>query len=732
MDLIFSNLFWRKTRSDVPLTTVSICAFSLMQVNAPADTAERIWIDVYHINIATKSFLDLMNTAIDLLSSSFIGYLGDRIAAWFMSRGPQIVMAVILKMALVWFYYHPKLSNSTFEGQPVHGHNNVAINHFGNCTMVKEYVASQYFLKAPTTALHSRASDIANESLSGEMTFHYFWTRICFEILGLYVAMRSFASLTYELGSKPHQQVPIAISLNIGNMLGMIFVNACAVAVSSIFADDLIHQADIQWFISFLCASPLLLLVTVALPKAPERSTSSDSENVAVSSDSENFAVSLGSVIQNTVFRFLTFAFVFSSIAHVVPAALGGYVVKNVLLYENAARAAALIALSNEIVMLVTTFSLNALVRRGISLELLFVALCAVGVGYAIHLFIDVKVLQVQHYMTTKLLSSAAGVIAQMIKRQLLTDAIFYDSLLSGQLRSGLYGSADGAIHQMVQMVVQVLPTLMLVRLGYVNNGGCECGCGAPCPPHHRWICPGDIGYACSTSLAPINQPFWGDPDRTAPCTWQPDQVGSLIRVSAFYLNPLINVLVGLVLMFSPVSHEIRNEIASQAEARKQGKAVFDPITYKPVSKKLTISQGLSTLLSRDEYALLYKRAGVDNIMCRLRIRIVVGCMLTLVLLSLSVRHMKRLDIVTPFIAIAMSFLLWASWSSLKFQYLLARRSALRIHVNHCMFSEDAVDCYQRKGVKGVSSRCLGSVKSSWARLKASNSRAKHRSVWSL
>ena len=40
-----------------------------------------------------------------------------------------------------------------------------------------------------------------------------------------------------------------------------------------------------------------------------------------------------------------------------------------------------------------------------------------------------------------------------------------------------------------------------------------------------RWDCPTDRGYACNNDLKASNPPFFGDPHRQAPCTWQPPPV---------------------------------------------------------------------------------------------------------------------------------------------------------------------------------------------------------------
>jgi len=228
---------------------------------------------------------------------------------------------------------------------------------------------------------------------------------------------------------------------------------------------------------------------------------------------------------------------------------------------------------------------------------------------------LGLKQLSVRDVLLSQAVNTAGSLLSGFISRQWLTDSVYYDTLITGASRAGMYGTCAHLIEELTSMFVSAVPTIVLAQMGFVNNGGCQCGCGAPCPANHRWICPHDIGYACKTALLPSNPPFFGDPHRKAPCTWQPDSVLAVIRTSSIFLNPAVNMPLALSVFCYPVSDSNRKLITEETIRREQNLPFFDPVFLLPIN-----SDNKSTLdeLSAEEMAMLRQRGGKRRLTWRL------------------------------------------------------------------------------------------------------------------
>mmetsp|Transcript_52498 Transcript_52498/g.104343 ORF Transcript_52498/g.104343 Transcript_52498/m.104343 type:complete len:306 (-) Transcript_52498:185-1102(-) len=118
-----------------------------------------------------------------------------------------------------------------------------------------------------------------------------------------------------------------------------------------------------------------------------------------------------------------------------------------------------------------------------------------------------------------------------------------------------------------------------MALLQYANNGGCSCGCGVSCEdPFQRWNCPHDVGYACSRTLSPQNPPFFGDPERTAPCTVQSRAVVTALVIFTCFIPAVSHFATALALCSPPLNKGVHVQIQQQIVARKQGKRAYDPV----------------------------------------------------------------------------------------------------------------------------------------------------------
>ena len=171
-----------------------------------------------------------------------------------------------------------------------------------------------------------------------------------------------------------------------------------------------------------------------------------------------------------------------------------------------------------------------------------------------------------------------------------LNGVIEYDQLISGKKRAGMYVTLDSIIKQIVDMLSSLLPTSFLILSGYLNNGGCSCGCTTHCDhPYERWHCGDDIGYACSDSMEQSNPPFFGAPSRIAPCTVQNTPTWLSIH---FYEYTIIWLVYGLFIRFClkyPVTPEIREAIAKGVIKRESGEPVVDPLTKRVIDTSMRL-----------------------------------------------------------------------------------------------------------------------------------------------
>jgi len=166
-----------------------------------------------------------------------------------------------------------------------------------------------------------------------------------------------------------------------------------------------------------------------------------------------------------------------------------------------------------------------------------------------------------------------------------LNGVIQYDQLISGKKRAGMYVTMDAIIKQVVDMLSSLLPTAFLILSGYKNNGGCTCGCTTHCDhPYERWHCEGDIAYACSDEMSTANPPFFGEPERLAPCTEQNFPTYLSLHFFTYTIIVLTYVYFIRLCLLYPITPEIRDAIAEGVAKRERDESVMDPITKRMIN----------------------------------------------------------------------------------------------------------------------------------------------------
>jgi len=223
---------------------------------------------------------------------------------------------------------------------------------------------------------------------------------------------------------------------------------------------------------------------------------------------------------------------------------------------------------------------------------------------------------------------SLALLVESSIADTLLSEVIDYDELRFGARREGSFVIINSSLTQLNEVLGGILPGLLLSLLGYAGNGGCSCGCGVACPRNlMRWSCPTDIGYACSSALGNQNPPFYGDPHRVPPCTWQntPTSVGVLLCMT--FVPSSLYLFAAFSSSFRAPMRAIEYQLVKrQLQDGKKGRFSFDPTTSQQITRPLdSQAQTVSAIkhFTKEEVTTMLKVKGdvVGRMLCTLIIR---------------------------------------------------------------------------------------------------------------
>ena len=133
-----------------------------------------------------------------------------------------------------------------------------------------------------------------------------------------------------------------------------------------------------------------------------------------------------------------------------------------------------------------------------------------------------------------------------------------------------------------MQQFVEILLAMSIMFMnvsGFVNLGGCECGCGVSCKnsvgyPYARWVCPGSVGYACDPDANTITATFSAsllyEPEpAVVPCTVQNDAVKWVTALFMFGLPGVCGLLAILPIRAAVITKAEHEKIIEGIEALK-------------------------------------------------------------------------------------------------------------------------------------------------------------------
>lgn len=273
--------------------------------------------------------------------------------------------------------------------------------------------------------------------------------------------------------------------------------------------------------------------------------------------------------------------------------------------------------------------------------------------------------------------------VTSSLPNALLSDIVDYDELHHGTRREAMFVMIDHRIALAAGIIFNTVPPLLLDAVGYKNNGGCECGCGVPCSaPYLRWVCPSDVGYACSSAPAASNHLLLGPPDRHAPCTEQPPSVHMVIKVFVFWLPAILLLIATASTVFAPIDAQMTRQIREQAELYAAGQPSIDPLTREMMPRRSSAYDELATFLRHlSSYELSrFHKAGWGSWLLRrmsMRVMLALGCLCALGWLRATNAFFQSDALLSASTLAATGLILFMWWELLRLRTAWARHTWL-------------------------------------------------------
>lgn len=200
-----------------------------------------------------------------------------------------------------------------------------------------------------------------------------------------------------------------------------------------------------------------------------------------------------------------------------------------------------------------------------------------------------------------------------MIPDGMLADTIDYDELRTGERSEAMYTVVETQLALFVEIFGGVLPLILLELIGFINNGGCDCGCGVSCAslgvPYARWICPSDVAFNCDGQIG--TDPFFGVSDRRAPCAVQTSLVMWGIKFFYVGLTGICGIFVMIPAYGWDLSPQVMQQVQSEIKKRRADPEYkcTDPLT----GKKITVPENNENEFFAEHFSPAERRAAASG-----------------------------------------------------------------------------------------------------------------------
>ena len=585
MDLLLSTLLGIEKGDGSELSAPVLLSYSAMKtafiLSEIASNASILpYTEMYHMNLGWLSIARALSKVIDFAVAFAVGYASDALSSPFGRRHPFILFGGMLSAAFMYLLVSPPKTlilpetiNDTDTESPCDDERDA------DCAAVLSCIETNIavgLLPGQSSEIQLQAST-AEEQNNTLLVPYFFLVFSLRYSLGHTVAHIPYDALGQELIKVSDQRARLfagkAIAASLGNLIGTV-VNGL---LASKYSDNMYYQALVlNYFaivIQLLCM--LVVIGVVREPLVVQKHEAQDKPPKQPTFNQILLRMRVNSAYRNYIsFRISQAAGFFIHNSPFI------FWIKYVLKFENSTLAHAVMGL----IFFPSTFMampLTVIAMRRYGKQRCLVALSTVmATELLITAALPYSILRgANYYALHSVFMGIAQAALFTIPESLLADIMDYDELLHGDRKEGSFVVMDLNVVQLMDVLGGVLPGVVLSLWGYINNGGCECGCGVPCPILHlRWSCPGDIGYACDSSLRTSNQLFFGRRDRTPPCTLQEESVQTAIIIIAFIVPAFMYLLTAMLACQAPITPAMQLEIQEQLKLVFEGGIAFDPV----------------------------------------------------------------------------------------------------------------------------------------------------------
>eukprot|EP00401_Gymnodinium_catenatum_P037630 CAMPEP_0117480188 /NCGR_PEP_ID=MMETSP0784-20121206/12265_1 /TAXON_ID=39447 /ORGANISM="" /LENGTH=712 /DNA_ID=CAMNT_0005274625 /DNA_START=100 /DNA_END=2238 /DNA_ORIENTATION=- len=582
-------------RSAAKLTRCTLVSYCSLRVVAsmldflirPSRTT--LYRDALGMPIATLAMLISACKSLDFMWGFAVGYLSDRTSTRLGRRKPWVLIC-----GSIWIVCTIALANPPSGlgvSQPKHNvaceagdNNNTACPELASCINTEIQMGRLPSFTSKVTVFGDEQRRNAGAGLAVWFATFY----LGFYLAGWTGTMIPYDSLAMELTVQASERSWLFGAKTFSQFIGYLTQTLAGLAMASFFANDIPMQISSQSFpfaaIGALAICAILCNVKevcVSPGNVKERGESPTGEKSDVP-----LVPTVLSVCQNKAYLIYLAMKIPLTLAALLPSSFMLDFIKHAMGVEDFQSVyflvLALILFSSFAwIPLITNLSIRAGKRKTM------VGICFVdGVIMLGSFFLPPESISTAMFYAICPFLALGNVGAFVVPDAILNDIIDYGELRTGERTESIYCIVETNLQQLVEIIGGVIPMLIMGLAGFVNNGGCDCGCGVSCPATFlRWSCPADIGYACGGG--PGSRLLYGAVDRPAPCTDQPPAVQLIVRFFTFGLPGIMYICGGAAASRLPITEQMHAQIMAAIEQRRAGQAPIDPVMQESLPCKL-------------------------------------------------------------------------------------------------------------------------------------------------
>ena len=590
-----------------------------------------LYIETLGMGIHTQAMIISACKSVDFLLGFIVGYMSDKTNTKWGRRKPYIALLCPLYILCMLMLCNPPQSLGVERSQGViHCMDLYNISTKNNCIELKQCIDENIMmgtLSNYTNTSNNNDMKLAGSGLSIYFAIFYFF----FYATGWTGTVIPYDALGMELTDDYDERSRLFGIKSAFQFCGYLLQTGFAIYLSASFATNILYQVQVQ---SYALSSLTFIAVITLLKNVKERpviQTHSNNQDVPI-------VVSVRRVMQNKPYMTYLLMRIPLTLASLLPSNLLAYYVKYVIRQENSNQE---IAIVMGIAILSVFISIPLFVKGSIKFgkkNVLYSACLLEGYVFLIGFLIPTE--YSSHVLMYVLAIFIGFGLASsfVVPDAILADIIDYDELLTGSRNEGIYTVVESNLQQFVEIIGGVLPGIILGYTGFVNNGGCECGCGVKCNSEFiRWNCPNDIGYACTSDFD--SELLYGNKTREAPCTYMNNDSQWVVKTFFLVLPGIMFMMAAIPSFKMKISNQIHKQIIYEIQKRSEyGNSAIDPITRNIVATPADSERGLWVgHFSRSE---LYRFTGNGLIAlkncivckCLLWLSIIISCLVAMIL----------------------------------------------------------------------------------------------------